>query len=76
MITQPFCQTILLQVVTSLIQQMAAQNQGQAKNAETLKIEVDLRLQAEEKAREEVRRERKQRITSEALRGVRILVFI
>ena len=45
--------TILLQVVTSLIQQMTAQNQGQAKNAETLKIEADLRLQAEEKAREE-----------------------
>ncbi len=34
----------LIQVLTSLIQQMAVQNLGQAKNAETLKMEADLRL--------------------------------
>ncbi len=39
----------LIQVLISLIQQMAVQNLGQAKNAETLKMEADLRLQAEER---------------------------
>ncbi len=63
------CDNSLIQVLTSLIQQMAVQNLWQAKNAETLKMEADLRLQAEERAREEVReREKRKEAKSNHLR--------
>ena len=48
-------------------------------NEEILKIEANLKLQAErnrQKRSERERTERKQSVTSEALRVVRILVFI
>ena len=49
---------------------MAVQNQGQAKKAETLKVEADLRLQAEEKAREEVREREKRKEAESNLRSL------
>ena len=49
---------------------MAAQNQGQVKKAETLKVEVDLRLWAEEKAREEVREREKRKEAESNLRSL------